>query len=250
MALDLDNLPFRMLTPSHGRPKMLLTNPLLPWVDLILNDSEQEDAYERTFEAAGVRPRSISLCGALPSIAAVRQWMNDNLDRPEDPFLMHIDDDFKGMKPMMRFDSVDIKDPHDIVAIFWESYISASDAGAGIFGWAHKPSPQHRAVWTPIGLRGWLRGIWGLIDREVRFDRRFYVMEDVDICLAQQVPHRIIWQDYRWGPMTSSWDYAGIAHTRTDERRRAAVQLINDKYGNGTCVWGQGGNDKKFRLYI
>ena len=171
------------------------------------------------------------------NISTIRQWILDTFWDDDEPFIMQVDDDFKGLKPLMRWSTAVISRPTDIVAVFWESYISAADAGAGIFGYAHVPDPQLRFSRIPVTLRTWLRAQMGILDRSLKYDPGFYVAEDIDICLASICKNRILWRDERWAPHADlSWTFAGIAATRTEKRRQDSYVRLNSKYGNGTIT--------------
>ena len=243
------DLPFKVVIPSHHRAKEILLNPLYSVSHIVVNDGHHVDEYRSVAKEAGIVPGPFHVCGDLPSIAAVRNFILSELwDTRSEPFLFQMDDDLRSMLPLMHWRTERIVDPKDITAIFWESYVSSNDAGAGMFGYAHKPSFQHRTAHNLIILRGWLRAGFGISDPSLAFDDQMYVMEDVDICLASQTKSRIIWQDMRWAPVLgSNWAKAGIAHTRTEARRLECYDRINAKYGVGTV---KPSKNKTFRLHV
>ena len=244
------NLPFKIVIPSHNRPTEILKNPLYPYSTIVVNDASQVDKYRAAADKANVTPGTFVECGNLPSIATVRNFILREVWNPAtEPFHVQLDDDLLGMIPVMQWKTAMVSDPQDIVAIFWESYISCNDSGAKIFGYAQKPGPQFRYSRNPIALRGWLRAISGILDPSLVYDDQMYVMEDVDICLQSQAKDRIIWQDLRWAPMLlPNWTTGGIAHTRTEERRQLAFTRINARWGENTVK--PVGTGYQFRLYI
>ena len=232
------DLPFKVVVPSHHRPEAILKNPLYPYSHIVVNDAEQVDQYREAAAKANVVPGNFHVCGELPSIAAVRNFMLQEVwDSANEPFFVQMDDDFLAMLPMMHWRTSFVSDPRDVLVIFWETYIAASDAGAHVFGYAHKPDPKTRNPSNPVGLRGWIRALTGISDPSLRYDDQLYLMEDLDICLQSQAKDRIIWQDLRWAPVLgANWAKGGIAHTRTEARRLECYNRINRKWGAGTVT--------------
>ena len=243
------DLPFKIVIPSHHRPQEILKNPLYSFSHVVVNDAEQVDQYRAAAARANTDPPEFHVCGELPSIAAVRNFMlREVWDSATEPFFVQMDDDFLAMQPMMHWRTAFVRKPDDLAAIFWESYIASNDAGAKVFGYAHKPDPKTRNPSNPVGLRGWIRAVTGISDPSLRYDDQLYLMEDLDICLQSQAKSRIIWQDLRWAPVLgANWAKGGIAHTRTEARRLDCYQRINRKYGPGTVTPRDG---KSFSLSI
>ena len=241
-SIDPAGLPFRVAIPSHNRPPILLRNPLLPIADVVVNDEPQRQLYQDAFDRAGIQPRRLHALGYKPkSIGALRRWMAENVPDPADPFLLQSDDDLTAFVPLMRFTTDPITNLRDLVGIIWETYIAAADAGAGLFGWAHVANPGRRSVAKPWNLRCWIDSVFGQIDREIKFDPRFYQMEDIDLSLEHMKRHRIVWRDDRFTTRTLFWTQGGISITRTEERVREAPQMINDKHGRVMFPTGRPG---------
>ena len=230
--------PFKVVIPSHHRPQEILKNPLYPLAHVVVNGGEQVEQYREAAERANIAPGQFHVCGELPSIAAVRNFMlHEVWDSSTEPFFIQMDDDFLAMMPMMHWRTSYVTNPEDITAIFWESYIASNDAGARVFGYAHKADPKTRNPSNPVGLRGWIRAVTGISDPSLHYDDQLYLMEDLDICLQSQAKDRIIWQDMRWAPVLgANWAKGGIAHTRTEARRLECYDRINARYGPGTVT--------------
>ena len=245
------DLPFKIAIPSRNRALEILHNPLYGIAHVVVPDEDHVDEYRRAASHANITPGKFHVCGEHPSIAAKRDYILKEIWDPSEPFVFQVDDDFRAMRPTMHWRTVLVTNPEDIAAIFWETYISSSDAGSHVFGFAHKPDPKIRHAPTPVGLRGWVRGAVGISDRSLHYDDQLYLMEDLDICLASQAKDRIIWQDHRWVPhFGPSWAKGGIAHSRTEERRQQCYDRINQKYGPGTVKSRAGKSANLFSLRI
>ena len=230
----MTDFPFKIAIPSRARGELILENPLLSIAHVVVDNQREYDSYVN----AGVpEERLVSMRGECRNISQVRQWILDNLWSEDEPFIMQVDDDFVGMIPMMKWKAEVISNPADVAAIFWESYISASDIGAGVFGYCFTANPRTRASWIPVWLRSWVKDVTGVIDRSLKYDPSLFLAEDIDLCLQAQLrPHqRILWKDDRFAPhVGKSWNYGGIAATRTEERRHDSYAMINKKYGRNT----------------
>ena len=245
-------LPFKIVIPSHHRPEAILKNPLYGAAHVVVNDDAQVDEYREAAARANITPGEFVVCGPQPSIAAVRNFIVREVWDASEPFVIQMDDDFYGFQPTMHWRTSLVANPVDVAAVFWESYISSNDAGAHVFGYAHKADPKTRNPSRPISLRGWLRAVVGVSDHSLYYDDQLYLMEDLDISLAAQAKDRIIWQDHRWAPVLGpNWAKGGISHTRTEARRLECYERINRKYGPRTVVPRLGSNTgKNFSLTI
>ena len=230
-----DDLPFKIVIPSHGRPQQILKNPLYPLAHVVVRDEATADAYRATADKAGVTPGPFHVTGPLPNISSIRQWILDNLWDADEPFIFTTDDDLVYVRPTMVWRTERITDAADILAIIQEGYNSAVDAGAGLFGWSNNGSPQRRNAKDPWFFRTYVMGQVGIIDRELRYDPRLYLMEDIDFSLLSMTRSKIIWNDNRWywycGPQ---WSKGGMSASRTTDRLVESRDIMNRKYGAGT----------------
>ena len=229
------DIPFKIVIPSHGRPQQIAKNPLYPLANVVVRDESVEAAYREAAEKAGVTPGPFHITGRLPNISSIRQWILDNLYDDDEPFIFVTDDDFAYVRPMMAWRTVRITDVEDILAIIQEGYNSAMDAGAGIFGWSNNGSPQRRNAKDPWFFRTYIMGQIGIIDRDLYYDPRLYLMEDVDFSLLSIARNKIVWNDARWywycGPQ---WSKGGMSASRTTDRLVESRDIMNRKYGPGT----------------
>jgi len=230
-----ENLPFKIVIPSHGRPQQITKNPLYPLAHVVVRDEVVVDSYREAARKAGVTPGPFHVTGQLPNISSIRQWILDNLYDEDEPFIFVSDDDLLYFRPMMVWRTVKVADPEDILAIIQSGYNAAVDAGAGIFGFSNNGSPMRRNAKDPWFFRTYLMGQVGIIDRSLYYDPRLYLMEDVDFALLSIARSKIVWSDARWYCHSAAqWSKGGMSASRTTERMAESRDIINRKYGPGT----------------
>ena len=226
-------MPFKIVISSYQRPNLICLNPLLPVSHVICHSDEQVELYQATAKQRGApAPLGWHTHPDLPHLAAIHNYVQDNLwDTENEPFIVHCDDDFVHLEAMMHWRRRIVKDPIDIAAIFWETHLSAKDAGAGLFGYWTGKGFQVRNAYQPILLRRWVGGVYGVIDPSLRHDYDMRDVEEVDISMAALASHRIIWCDMRWtkkfGP---GFAPGGNQRNRTTLRMRESVAQFNRKW--------------------
>ena len=241
-------LPFKIVVPSRARSKVIGDNPLYDYCHMVVDSDRERRAYEQE----GVPPENIVVMPEPPlNISVLRQWILDELWEPDEPFIVQIDDDFLGLRPTMGWRAKSVRNPVDIAAILWESYLSATDAQCGIFGYMADSNPSYRNCNTPIVLRRWVQGGFGILDRELQFDKRLYQSEDVDICLASLVRSRILWKDHRFDLKRKPHRMAGgIQRTRTTQTTQQSDRIVNEKWGSGTVEVTPSPDGGGFRMRV
>ena len=231
----MTDLPFKIAIPSRGRAKTIKKNPLYRTAYIVVR-KEERDAYE----AAGVPAENLVVCGPYVTISEKRQWILDNLWDKDEPFIVQIDDDFHGLVPMMRWQSVLITDPMDIAAVLWETFISANDSDCGMFGYLTDANILYRNCHAPVLLRSWVQSVVGFMDRSLSFDVRLSQSEDIEICLNSLIKKRILWVDYRWSFKRGRYGApGGLTQTRVSGLTDDSDEIINDKYGKNTLKTGR-----------
>ena len=173
------------------------------------------------------------MSGFLPSLAAIFDYILREIWDPEtEPFVMIVEDDFVGMLPMMRATKAMMTDPQDIIALFWETYWTAEEMGAHVFGFSPTVTPGFRDVSRPAALRRWVHQVYGVSDPELGFDHRLYRSDTVDLCLSAMARDRIVYTDLRWahdcGPKNQP---GGNSALLTQERYEADFEILREKWG-------------------
>ena len=170
-----DDLPFKIVIPSHGRPEQILKNPLYPVAHTVVRNEASRDAYFAAADKAGLQPGPFHVCGDYANLAAKRNWINrSTCGTPDEPFIFVTDDDLLYVRPTMVWRASRITDDwrhpchHPGMAT-----TRPQDAGCGIFGWSNAGGPNRRVVYLPVVLRTYIMGQIGIIDRELRYDEQF-----------------------------------------------------------------------------
>ena len=233
--LSRETLPFKIVIPSHGREDVIHKNPMLPWAHLVVRDEETAARYQAAIEKAGCgHPLAYVVSGYQGVLANIRQWVQDNVwDTGAEPCVWHMDDDFYGMVPLMRMTREVVTAPYDLAALFWETYLTAAEMGAHLFGYSFHVNVMLRAVDRPVKLRGCIQQCYGVSDPELRFDGDLYEMEDIDLSLQAMLRDRIVYLDYRWlhhlGPMDAGGGNTGIV---TVDGLRGSLAKMQARWGD------------------
>ena len=127
-----------------------------------------------------------------------------------------------------------MSDPDYCLSVIESTFNAAHDAGAGLFAWSNSPPPHMRSSAYPWALRGFVAGVFGVVDHSLVFDSRLGMMEDVDITLLSLVKNRFNWIDNRWlADCGKPWTEGGMSEGRLDSVIRDAYALLQRKYGSG-----------------
>ena len=225
----MSGLPFKIAIPSRGRANVISKNPLWQAAHVVIDNEEERDAYCK----AGVPDSNLVICDPYLTVSAKRQWILDNLWDDSEPFIMQVDDDFIGFWPKMRWRRQMITAPDDLIAAFWESYISAADLGTGMFGYGRQRF-WSRIIYSnePVRLRYWIACVTGIIDRTLRYDPELYMVEDVDISFASLARSRVTWLDNRFVIQNlPDKSPGGMTNTRTKDRFDLDTETVQKRWG-------------------
>jgi hypothetical protein len=123
------------------------------------------------------------------------------------------------------------------------------DAGCGLFGIAQNENPMFFTPTDPIRLNRWVGSTIGFVgDHGLRYDERFTLMEDVDLCLQSILKHRIIWCDTRWRFRNDRLKNAGgSAHLRSEAAFAAERELLRQKWGRYVGFTRQAAHPERVR---
>jgi len=119
--------------------------------------------------------------------------------------LVMVDDDLRGVSSLTGRSVRVYREPGPILQIVENMVTIAADLGVKMFCWNRNPLPLQFFACDPIGLTGPLAGAWGMIGRDLRFDRRMFSLEDADLTMQCLLKHRLILCDRRF-----YWDFGPI----------------------------------------
>ena len=235
-----------VVIPSRGRSKEICDNPLYAHATVVVTSDQAVDEYRAAARTRGVQTGKFVVFENQVNLAYVRNFILENLFPQDAPLVMMVDDDFMGMRPLYVWRSQLVRKTEDILSIFGESYITASDLGTSLFGYAVNADPQRRTCEMPAHVRGWVSsGCTGHMDRRMRNDQSLYMMEDIDLSLQVQAERRILWQDLRWYAQDKpGYTKGGNSAIRTEQRRLEGFQAMNNRRLEGFQAmnnkWGSG----------
>lgn len=184
---------YRVVVPSPKRVKnMPRLLSLLPTA--LVAVAEEEEA-----EYAQAVPRKQLVTHKATGLIAIRNWI---LDTIQEPCVVQIDDDFRGVILLTKgWGRPRIKEPDTIQQIIENSLRVTTDLGIGVFCWARTQNTvlidvrqfPFRVV-APMAAAFGIRGP----ARDRRFDPFVLTREDLDFSLQTLVEDRILYTDMRF----------------------------------------------------
>jgi hypothetical protein len=223
-------MKWTLAIPSLGRSAVIGKHPLLAQSVVVVAERER-----KLYTTALPKDQAIAvLPDSIKGIAQTRNWILDNVRKPEDEFLVMCDDDIEAIQYMMSMHTRSNKDPDYMVAVMERTAQLALDGQVGLFGYAHTPNPKERRSGLPFILRTWLSaGVIGFVDPSLRFDSSLMTKEDVDISLQSIARHRYLIQDLRYAWVCQRWNnVGGMASFRTQELEYDTLKFLKKKWGD------------------
>ena len=221
-----------IIVPSRARPENFRRlNRLLPTCTLCVDERERE-AY------AQVPADRIIWHRPTRTIGEVRQWVLDNV-RAE--CVVMVDDDLKGVRPMVGTKRKAITDPADIAAIIENGARVAAELGKSVYCWNRNPNPMWFAPHDPFHMVAPVAGAFGVIGRRLRFDPSLSDGEDVDFCLSALLHDRVVIADNRFyfdfGSVMAG--AGGLQTVRTQELMLADRRKLEERWGQYVSLIGK-----------
>jgi hypothetical protein len=189
---------------------------------------------------------------SVRGITATRNWILDNAN---DPWVVFLDDDVKsaGWRQMLatRAASIPITE-QDFLAEAVKLFEVCEAVGYRVWGSATESSAQSVHPYRPFVWRGYVTAsCMGIINRGLRFDERFKVKEDYEICLrCLKEDGGIVgarywfWENDHWGADGGCKDY------RTQLMERQAIKLLKDLYPGQVRAGNRKGCDWCIKLVV
>lgn len=214
----------KIVIMSKGRSDTIAKRSLRLFPDALVCVGEDEaELYARHTSNLLVHPSEVT------GTARTRNWILDNVD---DPLLCMVDDDIHACTSRVGFKVRQIRDPAQVAAIVERAAICAVDAGIGVFGFGQGANPIHYYPYRPIVFNTWVGTVFGVTNRDLRFDERLTLHDDLDFCLQAMLRHRIVWTDNRYHFSHDLFKgHGGNAVYRSSERHQREIALIKSKWG-------------------
>ena len=218
--IQVSDIPFKILMMSRGRAAMVARHPLLSVSHVCVDTEEDREEYLEMIGRLGTRSHVVHVLSKhAPTIGGARRAAMDDLWDESEPFVMMIDDDTLGLESLMGWKKRVYQSPEDLCTIFWESYRTASELPTGLFGYSRGGGAiRFRQTNQPIGVhvskQGQPKGlgnvvamIFGVLDRELRFDPNLSFYEDVDLNWQCRAKYRFFLRDSR---LTNYFSEGGV----------------------------------------
>lgn len=146
-----------------------------------------------------------------------------------------IDDDFEAMAFFADGYTQRIKDKQKIYQVIERMTVMARDAGTPLFSVLGIPDIRRYRRNDPFSLFATLKiGCYGLLlDNNLRFDERFVMKQDIDMCMQVLMTYRYVFIENRYSfyckPTMNN--KGGVASYRTREREEKMMELLKSKWG-------------------
>lgn len=234
----------RIVVPSRHRPyNVPKISALLPGCTILVHENERA-----TYAEACDDPKRIATHPDVRSIGDVRSIILDLFD---EECIVMIDDDLKGIVPLLARRPRRIIDPRIIRQVIGNSHACAQDLGIGIFNWSVSQNPIGKDFeGSPLRMVGPIASSYGIrgAARRRRFDPQLVMCEDVDFVYQALLHDRVMLQDMRWhfdhGPLLGG--VGGNSGHLTDEKAERSDAIVRQRWGR----WiGEGGgvNGTKYK---
>lgn len=206
---------------------MATIRQLLPGATILVHESEAAD-YRAACGAGHVETHTIDT-----GLVDIR---NHILARYDEDCIVMVDDDLKGIIPLVGGRHRRIIDPAIIAQVIHNAHVCAEDLDLGVFCWSRtRNDVQGKFSAMPFRLVGVVSSSFGVRGRarHRQFDRRFPGREDFDFTLQSLLDDRVILADMRWyfdhGRIFSG--VGGNAGRITDQDAAGAVAALHEKWG-------------------
>lgn len=220
--------PYKIVVPSRKRQgNMKHLRRLLPEAYICVEDSEV-DAYAK----AGVPEDLIIPHPELKPMAAIRNWILDNVDSPT---IVMCDDDLDYVRSLV-IKYRQLRSADDIRRIVENSLACTKDLDLGVFCWSRTGNRLYaNCELVPVRPVGLMAGCFGMTGtaRDRRFDIDFAARGDLECSLRTLMEDRIMYLDTRFywhfGKVNSG--VGGGVGLITKKKYEAVTQRLQDYYG-------------------
>ncbi len=214
--------------PSKGRPHKVKSAEILKSATLFVPESEAE-----AYQVMG-HERVVAVPAAVRGITRTRNWILDNV---EDPWVVMVDDDViaAGYIELLERNS---KHRRGQGEDFWlgefrKLFEVTEDLGFRVWGISTEASLRSVYPYKPFLFHSYVTAsCMGILNYTgIRFDERFPVKEDYELCLrcikedgGVVAARYLYWQNSHWADKGGCHDY------RTQEMEREAIKGLKGLY--------------------
>jgi hypothetical protein len=226
----MDPRDMRIVLPSRRRVAWCRESLKL-WPTATVCVGEEEAADYRALGCEVVtHPDNIVGLGRL------RQWIIEHFT---ERCIIQVNDDIRGLWCVVGKRSRVITDPPSIWQILLNSATIAEGLGISCFAYSRFGGDVRMFEATkPFSVKLLDCSLFGMIDRNYRFDPNVSQCDDVDLTLQCLLKERIVWTDVRFAPVRLSnggfsdkMEMGGNAVSRGVEQTKREVEYLQKKWG-------------------
>jgi len=215
----------RIVSPSLGRSNRVQSHLLLPGLEYVVQESEEEE-----YRAAGVD--NLWVCpNEVYGIATVRNWILDNADAER---LVVVDDDISKIGRWTGNLPRELS-PEEVIENIEMGFQLAEEFGVRLWGMNLIPDKGAYREFTPFSLNNMVLGPFQafILPVECRFDEELFLKEDYDFCVQMLNRYRkILRVNYLYYVADHHKAPGGVAQYRTVALEKQHMAAFRKKWGS------------------
>lgn len=228
---SLTGLKILIAVPTYKRAGNVPTLALFEPEDVFMFvDTQELDLYRKEHPEAKIVEYKGDK-GLTPKLNAILDYARAN----KYDAIFKVDDDFEEMAYFAEGFTQRISDKGRIYQVIERMAVMARDAGSPLFVTLGIPDIRKYKRSEPFSLFGTLKiGAYGLlIDNDLRFDERFLMKQDIDMCLQVLLHYRFYITENRYSfyYRPTMGNKGGVASYRTREKEIKMMEMLRKKWG-------------------
>ena len=214
----------RLVIPSRGRAELLAFRSLYIEAAHVVVDRPELESYRAAFAKFRRRPAELVGIAGGETVAEIRNQALDAVWTVDVDGVFFLDDDTAAVTNVCAYEPERLGVSGALAAI-GETCAAAIEAGTGVCGFGNA---EDCSSFVPISLIADIEGgALGVVDRELRFDRRACGVDDIELCLRAIQRYGFVWRDNRYRRRALN----GMIGRRPLEEELHGIRHLNDRHG-------------------
>lgn len=229
ILMKLSSMKILYAIPTYKRAGDITSLNLFDEPILFVDTSEMKE-YEKTYPEVKIVEHKGDK-GLTPKLNTILDYARKN----KYDAVWKCDDDFLGMAYFAEGYTNRTSDKVHIKEVIENICRMAQDAGTPLFMSGQVADIRKYPKQSPFNMFATLKlGAYGLLlDNDLRFDERFILKQDIDMCMQVILNYRFVFIDERYSfyCKPTMGNKGGCASYRTREREKEVMNLLKKKWG-------------------